>query len=227
MDVVVERVACPRRRGRGAAGGDAEQLARVHDAAYLRRIAAMAGRAVALDPDTYTSPESHEIALLAAGAAVDAVERVMARRTTRRWRWCARPGITPSARRRWASASTTTSPSPRRTPDRSAPARSRSWTTTCITATARSTSSRPIPTCCTSRRISSRTILARARQTRSAAARAGVYGQRAARSRRRRRGLPPRVRRSGLPVLRQFEPDLLLVSAGFDAHERDPSPACD
>jgi acetoin utilization deacetylase AcuC-like enzyme len=25
-----------------------------------------------------------------------------------------------------------------------------------------------------------------------------------------------------LPVLRQFEPDLLLVSAGFDAHERDP-----
>jgi len=25
-----------------------------------------------------------------------------------------------------------------------------------------------------------------------------------------------------LPVLRQFEPDLLIVSAGFDAHERDP-----
>jgi acetoin utilization deacetylase AcuC-like enzyme len=25
-----------------------------------------------------------------------------------------------------------------------------------------------------------------------------------------------------LPVLRQFDPDLLLVSAGFDAHERDP-----
>ena len=28
--------------------------------------------------------------------------------------------------------------------------------------------------------------------------------------------------RSSLPVLRQFEPDLILVSAGFDAHERDP-----
>jgi acetoin utilization deacetylase AcuC-like enzyme len=54
-----------------------EQLARVHDEAYLRRIAETAGRAVALDPDTYTSPESYEIALLAAGAAVDAVERVM------------------------------------------------------------------------------------------------------------------------------------------------------
>jgi len=25
-----------------------------------------------------------------------------------------------------------------------------------------------------------------------------------------------------LPVLRQFAPDLLIVSAGFDAHERDP-----
>ena len=25
-----------------------------------------------------------------------------------------------------------------------------------------------------------------------------------------------------LPVLRQFEPDLIIVSAGFDAHERDP-----
>jgi len=24
------------------------------------------------------------------------------------------------------------------------------------------------------------------------------------------------------PVLRQFEPDLLIVSAGYDAHERDP-----
>ncbi|MCU1383659.1 MAG: hypothetical protein JWL71_2356 [Acidobacteria bacterium] len=54
-----------------------EQLARVHDEAYLRRIAATAGKASQLDPDTYTSPESHDVALLAAGAAIDAVERVM------------------------------------------------------------------------------------------------------------------------------------------------------
>jgi len=54
-----------------------EQLARIHDAAYLHRLSETAGQAIALDPDTYTSPESHEIALLAAGAAVDAVERVM------------------------------------------------------------------------------------------------------------------------------------------------------
>ena len=50
-----------------------------------------------------------------------------------------------------------------------------------------------------------------------------LHRQRAARSRRRRRGLPARLRaRSSLPVLRQFEPDLIIVSAGFDAHERDP-----
>ena len=54
-----------------------EQLARVHDESYLNRIEATNGRAVALDPDTYTSPESYEIALLAAGAAIDAVERVV------------------------------------------------------------------------------------------------------------------------------------------------------
>ncbi len=54
-----------------------EQLARVHDAEHLRRMSETAGSAVALDPDTYTSPETYEIALLAAGAAVDGVERVM------------------------------------------------------------------------------------------------------------------------------------------------------
>ena len=55
-----------------------EQLARVHDPDYIRRISETTGRAVALDPDTYTSPESYDVALLAAGATIDAVERVMA-----------------------------------------------------------------------------------------------------------------------------------------------------
>jgi len=54
-----------------------EQLARVHEPDYIRRIADTTGRATALDPDTYTSPESAEIARLAAGAVVDGVERVM------------------------------------------------------------------------------------------------------------------------------------------------------
>jgi len=54
-----------------------EQLLRVHDADYVRRISDTAGQATALDADTYTSPDSYEIALLAAGGAVDAIERVM------------------------------------------------------------------------------------------------------------------------------------------------------
>jgi acetoin utilization deacetylase AcuC-like enzyme len=54
-----------------------EELVRVHSDGYLRRIAETAGRAVALDQDTYTSSESHEIALLAAGAALMAVEYAM------------------------------------------------------------------------------------------------------------------------------------------------------
>lgn len=55
-----------------------EQLARVHDAAYLRRIGETAGISVALDSDTYTSPETYEVARLAAGAAIEGVERVLA-----------------------------------------------------------------------------------------------------------------------------------------------------
>jgi acetoin utilization deacetylase AcuC-like enzyme len=54
-----------------------EQLARVHDLEYIKKINETAGTALALDPDTYTSADTHEIALLAAGAAVDAVERVV------------------------------------------------------------------------------------------------------------------------------------------------------
>ncbi len=54
-----------------------EQLLRVHGADYIRRISETMGRATALDPDTYTSPESYDVALLAAGAVVDGVERVM------------------------------------------------------------------------------------------------------------------------------------------------------
>jgi acetoin utilization deacetylase AcuC-like enzyme len=57
-----------------------EQLARVHEDGYLERIARGAGRASVLDVDTYTSAETYEIARLAAGAAVDAVERVMGSR---------------------------------------------------------------------------------------------------------------------------------------------------
>jgi acetoin utilization deacetylase AcuC-like enzyme len=54
-----------------------EEIVRIHDTEYLRTIKGTAGRAVALDPDTFTSPESYEVARLAAGAAVSAVDHVM------------------------------------------------------------------------------------------------------------------------------------------------------
>lgn len=55
-----------------------EDLARVHTAAYLDRVAATAGTAAMLDPDTFTSPESHEIAMLAAGAVLMAARHARA-----------------------------------------------------------------------------------------------------------------------------------------------------
>ena len=54
-----------------------EQLARVHTEEHLARIAATTGRPAMLDPDTFTSPASHEIALLAAGAATQAARHAI------------------------------------------------------------------------------------------------------------------------------------------------------
>jgi acetoin utilization deacetylase AcuC-like enzyme len=35
-----------------------------------------------------------------------------------------------------------------------------------------------------------------------------------------------RYQREALPALDRFKPDLLMISAGFDAHERDPLAGC-
>jgi acetoin utilization deacetylase AcuC-like enzyme len=75
---VMETVAARWRDGGGAvieprAAVDAD-LRRVHTADYLASLAAVRGRAVMLDPDTYTSPESDEVARLAAGAVLTAVD---------------------------------------------------------------------------------------------------------------------------------------------------------
>ena len=55
-----------------------EELARVHTAAYLDEMAATKGRAAMLDPDTFTSTDTHDVALLAAGAAVEAARHAFA-----------------------------------------------------------------------------------------------------------------------------------------------------
>ncbi len=55
-----------------------EELLRVHTAALVDDVAARAGRASMIDADTFTSPESYELALLAAGAAIDAAAHAAA-----------------------------------------------------------------------------------------------------------------------------------------------------
>jgi acetoin utilization deacetylase AcuC-like enzyme len=54
-----------------------DELARVHDRDYITLIQETSGRAVALDPDTFTSPESYDVARLGAGAACQAVDSVI------------------------------------------------------------------------------------------------------------------------------------------------------
>ena len=54
-----------------------DELARIHDADYIGLIRETAGRATALDPDTFTSPETCEVARLAAGAVLTGVDHVL------------------------------------------------------------------------------------------------------------------------------------------------------
>ena len=54
-----------------------QEITRIHGADYLTSIKETAGRAMALDPDTFTSPGTFSAAYLAAGAAVTAVEHVL------------------------------------------------------------------------------------------------------------------------------------------------------
>jgi acetoin utilization deacetylase AcuC-like enzyme len=55
-----------------------EELLAVHDAAHVDRVRALAGQSAQLDPDTAMSPGSAEAALLAAGAAAQATLDVLA-----------------------------------------------------------------------------------------------------------------------------------------------------
>jgi acetoin utilization deacetylase AcuC-like enzyme len=54
-----------------------EELARVHDAGYLETLAGLAGNFAALDPDTYLAPSSVAAARRAAGAAVALVDALL------------------------------------------------------------------------------------------------------------------------------------------------------
>jgi acetoin utilization deacetylase AcuC-like enzyme len=55
-----------------------QEILAVHDAGYVDRIAATAGKeALHLDPDTVTSPKTYEVALLASGGLLAAIDAVM------------------------------------------------------------------------------------------------------------------------------------------------------
>ncbi len=68
------------------------ELLRVHGESHLRAIDDTAGLAAALDSDTYTSPDSRDVALLAAGAAALGVERVLAGEASRAFALVRPPG---------------------------------------------------------------------------------------------------------------------------------------
>ena len=122
--------------------------------------------------------------------------------------------------RPWGSACSTTSPSPRATRrTRSGSTGSRSSTGTSTTATAPRRSSGATTRCSSSRCTSGR----------STPARGGPGHERRDDAQRPARGRPgdadyaAGVRASIVePAVAAFEPDLLLVSAGFDAHVDDP-----
>ena len=57
-----------------------DELLAVHSAEHIAAMESTAGRAVMLDPDTFTSPESEELARLAAGAVCLGVEHALAQR---------------------------------------------------------------------------------------------------------------------------------------------------
>ena len=54
-----------------------EDLVRVHDPAYVQSLVKTRGRASMLDPDTFTSPESEEVGRLAAGAVLTGIDYVL------------------------------------------------------------------------------------------------------------------------------------------------------
>ncbi|HEU4929883.1 MAG TPA: histone deacetylase [Candidatus Krumholzibacteria bacterium] len=55
-----------------------DELALVHTEEYVDAIASTANRALMLDPDTFTAPESYDVARHAAGALLDLVDRAVA-----------------------------------------------------------------------------------------------------------------------------------------------------
>ena len=182
-----------------------------------------AGRAVALDPDTFTSPESYEVALLAAGAAVDG-GRARAR-TEARHRALAmvRPPGHHAERNRAMGFCLFNNIA-----IAAAHARARGLARVAIVdfdvhhgnGTQWSFYDDPSVLFISSHQYPYYPGTGAAGEIGDGRWR-GLHGQPAARMRARpTRTTSSPSRRSPVPVLRQFQPELILVSAGFDAHDR-------
>ncbi len=203
-------------------------LERVHTRAHVEAISAARGRSVMLDPDTFTSPDSEEVARLAAGAVLTGVDAVVDGAAGTRALAVVRP------------------PGHHAEPDRAmgfclynniavgaAYARSRGVERVAIVdfdvhhgngtqamfyddPTVLFVSSHQFPYYPGTGAASERGRGAGAGFTLNLPIDAGAMD----------RDVVPRYEREVLPVLERFEPQLLMVSAGFDAHERDPLAGC-
>ncbi len=90
-----------------------EEIEMVHDAEYVEKILDTAGEPLRyLDPDTVTSEQSCRAAFLAAGGVLEAVRTLRPGRSIPPLPLSGLPGIMPSATARWASASSTMPPLP-------------------------------------------------------------------------------------------------------------------
>ncbi len=69
-----------------------EELLRVHKESYVASIEALAGKSARLDEDTLVSPASYDAAMLAAGAAVQAVEEIHSGRASNAFALVRPPG---------------------------------------------------------------------------------------------------------------------------------------
>jgi acetoin utilization deacetylase AcuC-like enzyme len=77
--IAIERAIAPlagRLCDRSPRPADDGEILRAHEAAHLAQLDALSGSSARLDPDTYSAPRSPEIARLAAGGAIDAARAV-------------------------------------------------------------------------------------------------------------------------------------------------------
>ena len=203
-------------------------LGRVHTPEHLQRVSATRGRSVMLDPDTFTSPDSEEVARLAAGAVLTAVDTVLDGASSTRALAVVRP------------------PGHHAEPDRAmgfclysnlavgaAYARSRGAGRVAIVdfdvhhgngtqaafyedPTVLFVSSHQYPYYPRTGAATERGSGAGEGYTLNLPLEAGAMD----------RDVIGRYEREALPLLEQFAPDILMISAGFDAHERDPLAGC-